>query len=194
MRKQKEIEFKYSQCVKNMRQKLVSPHGEDTNCEYIYALGWILDYNSERIYRDLNDRLDKEIYTGAYDPSIYIDPDINKRNVVFENILMLKNRFIQHILRDMDDHVLAVALMSTPEEVSTRVFNNLSKRHAESIREYQEDVDRWHTHNREEDIKDAQQKIANIIAESERRGEIFLMRGNDIFIDGDGHIEIGLVD
>ena len=61
--------------------------------------------------------------------------EIRKKMFVFEDILLLDDRAIQRVLRDVDNTDLAMALKSANEQVQTAVFNNLSKRLAVMIKE-----------------------------------------------------------
>ncbi len=92
---------------------------------------------------------------------------------VFEDILLLDDRSIQRVLRDVDNNDLAVSLKSSNEEVKNTIFNNLSKRLASMI---QEDME-FMGPVRMKDVEEAQQKIVNIIRKLEDSGEIVISRG-----------------
>ena len=53
---------------------------------------------------------------------------------VFEDILLLDDRAIQRVLRDVDNADLGVALKAANEEVQNVIFKNLSKRLAAMIK------------------------------------------------------------
>ncbi len=99
--------------------------------------------------------------------------EIRKKMFVFEDILLLDDRSIQRVLRDVDNNDLAVSLKSANEEVKNAVFNNLSKRLASMI---QEDME-FMGPVRMKDVEEAQQKIVNIIRKLEDSGEIVISRG-----------------
>ena len=61
--------------------------------------------------------------------------EIRKKMFVFEDILLLDDRAIQRVLRDVDNGDLATALKGSNEEVQNAIFNNLSKRLAAMIKE-----------------------------------------------------------
>ena len=61
--------------------------------------------------------------------------EIRKKMFVFEDILLLDDRAIQRVLRDVDNNDLAVALKGANEEVQGVIFKNLSKRLAAMIKE-----------------------------------------------------------
>ncbi len=61
--------------------------------------------------------------------------EIRKKMLVFEDILLLDDRAIQRVLRDVPTDDLALALKSTNEQVQNAIFNNMSKRLAVMIKE-----------------------------------------------------------
>ncbi|MBR1597472.1 MAG: flagellar motor switch protein FliG [Lachnospiraceae bacterium] len=106
--------------------------------------------------------------------------EIRRKMFVFEDILMLDNRAIQTVLRDVDNNELAVALKNANEDVQNIIFTNLSSRLAAMIKE---DMD-YMGPVRLKDVEEAQQKIVNIIRRLEDTGEIVISRGggDDIIV------------
>jgi flagellar motor switch protein FliG len=99
--------------------------------------------------------------------------EIRKKMFVFEDILLLDDRAIQRVLRDVDNNDLAIALKGSNEEVQEAIFKNLSKRLAAMIKEDMEFMGPV----RMKDVEEAQQKIVNIIRKLEDSGEIVISRG-----------------
>ena len=99
--------------------------------------------------------------------------EIRKKMFVFEDILLLDDRSIQRVLRDVDNGDLAVALKSAYEDVQNAIFNNLSKRLAVMIKEDMEFMGPV----RMKDVEEAQQKIVNVIRRLEDSAEIVISRG-----------------
>ena len=99
--------------------------------------------------------------------------EIRKKMFVFEDILLLDDRAIQRVLRDVDNSDLAIALKGANEQVQNAIFNNLSKRLASMIKE---DMD-FMGPVRMKDVEEAQQKIVNIIRKLEDSAEIVISRG-----------------
>ncbi|MBE5879482.1 MAG: flagellar motor switch protein FliG [Lachnospiraceae bacterium] len=99
--------------------------------------------------------------------------EIRKKMFVFEDILLLDDRAIQRVLRDVDNNDLAVAMKGSNEEVQNAIFNNMSKRLAVMIKEDMEFMGPV----RMKDVEEAQQKIVNIIRKLEDSGEIVISRG-----------------
>ncbi|HMV77232.1 MAG TPA: flagellar motor switch protein FliG [Leptospiraceae bacterium] len=98
--------------------------------------------------------------------------EIKKRMFVFEDIVLLDDRAIQKVMREVDNTDLAKALKSVDAEVQEKIFKNMSKRAASLLRE---DMD-FMGPVRLKDVEDAQQKIVNIIRKLEEQGEIVVAR------------------
>jgi flagellar motor switch protein FliG len=92
---------------------------------------------------------------------------------VFEDILLLDDRAIQRVLRDVDNNDLEIALKGSNEEVKSVVLKNLSKRLASMI---EEDIE-FMGPVRMKDVEEAQQKIVAIIRKLEDSAEIVISRG-----------------
>ncbi|MBO4394834.1 MAG: flagellar motor switch protein FliG [Eubacterium sp.] len=99
--------------------------------------------------------------------------EIRKKMFVFEDILMLDDRSIQRVLREVENSELAVALKNANEEVQNVIFNNMSSRLADMIREDME----YMGPVRLKDVEEAQQKIVNVIRKLEDSAEIVISRG-----------------
>lgn len=99
--------------------------------------------------------------------------EIRKKMFVFEDILLLDDRAIQRVLRDVDNNDLGVALKAANEEVQNVIFKNMSKRLAAMIKEDMEFMGPV----RMKDVEEAQQKIVGIIRKLEDSAEIVISRG-----------------
>ncbi len=99
--------------------------------------------------------------------------EIRKKMFVFEDILLLDDRAIQRVLRDVGNDDLEMALKNANEQVQTAIFNNMSKRLAVMIKEDMEFMGPV----RMKDVEEAQQKIVNIIRKLEDSAEIVIARG-----------------
>ena len=99
--------------------------------------------------------------------------EIRKKMFVFEDILLLDDRAIQRVLRDVDNNELGVALKAANEDVQNVIFKNMSKRLATMIKEDMEFMGPV----RMKDVEEAQQKIVGIIRKLEDSAEIVISRG-----------------
>ncbi len=99
--------------------------------------------------------------------------EIRKKMFVFEDILLLDDRSIQRVLRDVDNADLGVALKGANEDVQNAIFKNLSSRLASMIKEDMEFMGPV----RMKDVEEAQQKIVGVIRKLEDASEIVISRG-----------------
>ncbi|NMA02612.1 MAG: flagellar motor switch protein FliG [Clostridia bacterium] len=99
--------------------------------------------------------------------------DIKRLMFVFEDIIHLDDRSIQHVLREVDQKDLALALKGASEEVKVKIKNNMSKRAGELLEEEIEFMGPV----RLRDVEEAQQRIVGIIRRLEDAGEIIISRG-----------------
>ena len=104
-------------------------------------------------------------------------PGFSRRNqklmFVFEDIILLDDRSVQQVLREVDQKDLALALKGSSEDVKDKVKKNMSKRAAELIEEELEFMGPV----RLRDVEEAQQRIVGIIRQLEESGEIVISRG-----------------
>ncbi len=101
--------------------------------------------------------------------------EIKKRMFVFEDIVLLDDRSIQKVLREVDTQDLAKALKGVDAEVQEKIFRNMSKRAASLLRE---DMD-FMGPIRLRDVEESQQKIVNIIRKLEDAGDIIVARAGE---------------
>jgi flagellar motor switch protein FliG len=104
--------------------------------------------------------------------------EIKQKMFVFEDLVMVDDRGFQKLLRKVETAELAIALKAASEEVSEKVFRNMSERAGEMLKEEIEDMGPV----RMKEVTDAQQNITTIIQEMEARGEIIIAgrRGEEI--------------
>jgi flagellar motor switch protein FliG len=102
------------------------------------------------------------------------DPDlveqIRRLMFVFEDILLVNDKGIQSVLKEVDNDELALALKTASQELKDKIFKNMSERAAQLIAEdmqYMGPV-------RVSDVESAQQKIVDIVRRLEDAGEIVI--------------------
>jgi flagellar motor switch protein FliG len=101
--------------------------------------------------------------------------EIKKRMFVFEDIVLLDDRSIQKVLREVDTQDLAKALKGVDAEVQEKIFRNMSKRASSLLKE---DMD-FMGPVRLRDVEESQQKIVNIIRKLEESGDIVVARAGE---------------
>ena len=99
--------------------------------------------------------------------------EIKKRMFVFENIIMLDDRALQMVLREVDSKELGLALKAASSDEAEKIYKNMSKRAAEMLRE---EIS-FMGPTRIRDVEEAQQKIVAVIRRLEDAGEITISRG-----------------
>lgn len=107
--------------------------------------------------------------------------EIKKRMFLFEDVVLLDNRSIQRVLREVDTSKdLPLALKVASEEVKQKLFKNMSKRAGDNLRENMEFLGPV----RLRDVEEAQAKIVNLIRKLEEEGEVIIARGggDDIIV------------
>ena len=101
--------------------------------------------------------------------------EIKKRMFVFEDIVLLDDRSIQKVLREVDTGDLSKALKSVDEEVKEKIYRNMSKRAVALLKEDMEFIGPIRLH----DVEESQQKVVNIIRKFEDEGEIVIARAGE---------------
>jgi flagellar motor switch protein FliG len=99
--------------------------------------------------------------------------EIKRRMFVFEDIVLLDDRSLQLVLREIESKDLALALKASSNEVAGKIYKNMSKRAADMLREEIE----YMGPVRIRDVEEAQQRIVNVIRRLEESGEIVVARG-----------------
>jgi flagellar motor switch protein FliG len=102
------------------------------------------------------------------------DPDlveqIRRLMFVFEDILLVNDKGIQAVLKEVDNDELSLALKTASDELKNKIFGNMSDRAATLIREDME----YMGPVRLKDVENAQQKIVDIVRRLEDAGEIII--------------------
>ncbi len=99
--------------------------------------------------------------------------EIKKLMFVFEDIVMIDDRSVQRVLREVESQDLALALKGSSNEVAQKIFGNMSSRASDMLKE---DIE-FMGPVRLRDVEEAQQRIVNIIRRLEETGEIVVARG-----------------
>ncbi len=94
--------------------------------------------------------------------------EISKKMFLFEDIVLIDDRGVQRILREVDKKDLALALKVASEKVKEKIFKNMSERAAQTIKEELEFMGPV----RLKDVEAAQARIVEIIKQLEEREEI----------------------
>lgn len=98
---------------------------------------------------------------------------VKRQMFVFEDIVMLDDRGIQLVLREVDMKDLALALKGSNPEVGQKIMANMSSRASQNLREDMEFMGPV----RLRDVEEAQQRIVKVIRRLEETGAIVISRG-----------------
>jgi len=95
---------------------------------------------------------------------------IRRLMFIFEDIMLVNDKGIQSVLKEVENDELALALKTASPELGEKIFKNMSERAAQLIKE---DMD-YMGPVRVADVEGAQQKIVDIVRRLEDSGEIII--------------------
>lgn len=101
--------------------------------------------------------------------------EVKRLMFTFDDLLLLDDRSIQIVLRQVDQKDLPLALKGASEDVKNKILRNVSQRARAQVLEDMEIMGPVRLKNTEE----AQQRIVNIIRQLEETGEIVVARGGE---------------
>ena len=118
---------------------------------------------------------ERQIVEGleALDPQLA--EEVKSRMFMFEDVVMLEDRSVQLVLRQVDNAALALALKGVADSVRSKITDNLSERAAENLIEEIEILGPV----RLAQVEEAQQSIIRTIRDLEEQGQIMVRRGGD---------------
>ncbi|MDH3977272.1 MAG: flagellar motor switch protein FliG [Gammaproteobacteria bacterium] len=124
--------------------------------------------------------LEKEIEDKVFEELEEKDPplkqEIQDNMFVFDNLLDADDRGIQALVREVTSEVLIIALKGADEEIQEKIFNNMSKRAAELLRD---DLDAKGP-VRITDVEEAQKEIVSAARQLVDDGKMMMgSAGND---------------
>jgi len=101
--------------------------------------------------------------------------DVRKMMFVFEDLATLDGRTIQRVLREVENDDLRVALKGASDDIKQLIFQNMSERAAQSLKEDLELTGPV----RVRDVESAQQRMVAVVRRLEHSGEVILKSGED---------------
>lgn len=101
---------------------------------------------------------------------------IRRLMFVFEDVILVNDKGVQSVLKEIDNEELALALKTASDELKDKIFRNMSERAVQLIREDMEYLGPV----RISDVEAAQQRIVDVVRRLEDAGEIIIAgRGNE---------------
>lgn len=126
---------------------------------------------------DVLNRTDPSTVKVVMDSLEIDDPDlaeqIKRQMFVFEDIVMLDDRGIQLVLREVETKDLGLALKGSNPEVAEKILANMSSRAGQMLKDDMEFMGPV----RLRDVEEAQQRIVKVIRKIEETGAIVISRG-----------------
>lgn len=117
--------------------------------------------------------VEKNILEGLSKSDPELATEIKNLMFVFEDIIILDDRSIQRVLKEVDSKELAFALKAVNEEVKQKILSNMSDRAAQMVIEEIEFMGPV----RLREVEEAQQRIVESIRQLEDEGEIVISMG-----------------
>ena len=126
--------------------------------------------------------LSKEMGEGILSALDDYDPDlgaeVRAQMFVFDDLMLLDNRQMQTVLRQVDSNVLPLALKGTGPALRDKFLDNLSSRAKDNLLDEMELLGSV----RMADVAEAQTGILDSVRELEATGELVINRGGDDFV------------
>jgi flagellar motor switch protein FliG len=113
---------------------------------------------------------EKRIMESLKEREWEIAEEVKKLMFVFEDIVLVEDKSMQRVLKEVDVNDITVALKAASEEVKAKFFKNMSKRAVETIKEELEFMGPV----RLKTVEEAQQNIVNVIRTLDESGEILI--------------------
>lgn len=121
--------------------------------------------------------IERETWQEILDEMREIDDEVanevNNLMFVFEDIVLMSDANIQEVLKEIDGKELTMALKGATEEITGKIFGNMSKRAAEGIAEDME----YMGPVKLSEVEEAQQRVVEVIRSLEEAGTIHLGKG-----------------
>jgi len=130
------------------------------------------------IMNSLDSQIEESILGQIRDLDEELANDIVDKMLVFENLLDADDRGIQALLREVQSDRLLVALKGADASISEKIFRNMSKRAAETLRD---DLEVMRPMKLSE-VEAAQQEIMVVVKKLVEAGDLILSRGGAEFV------------
>lgn len=117
---------------------------------------------------------EKNILTDLDQTQPKLSSEVKANLFTFEDIIGLEPMDVQKVLRDVDNNVLTLALKGTTDQIRDFIFQNLSSRAVDNLKEELQ----FMGPTRLSAIEEAQQQIVAVIRKLDEAGEIYIGRGD----------------
>ena len=109
----------------------------------------------------------------------HLAKEIQESMFTFETLILMDDRSMQTLLRNVDQEILIIALKGTDDELKEKIFNCMSQRAAANIKDEMEVLGPI----RLTEVQEAQKAVINVARTMSDEGSIVLAgRGGDDFV------------
>ena len=109
----------------------------------------------------------------------HLAKEIQESMFTFETLILMDDRSMQTLLRNVDQEILIIALKGTEDELKEKIFNSMSQRAAANIKDEMEVLGPI----RLTEVQEAQKAVINVARTMSDEGTIVLAgRGGDDFV------------
>jgi flagellar motor switch protein FliG len=129
-----------------------------------------------RVLNQAGEEMERQLLEEIAARNAELANQIRRMMFVFEDLLLLDNRSMQRLLREVDGKELALALKATSEELKQHILSNMSERAAAALEEEMEFLGPV----RVRDVEAAHTGIIEAVRQLEDSGEVIISgRGGD---------------
>ncbi|MCP4703804.1 MAG: flagellar motor switch protein FliG [candidate division Zixibacteria bacterium] len=144
----------------------LSTHFEDSAANDITLSGG--SKTMAEILNTIDTAAEKNILQSLEAENAELAAEIKNMMFVFDDLILLDDRSIQRLLKEVESRDLAVALKAASEEVRAKIYSNVSERVAVMIKEEMEFMGPM----RLSDVETAQQQVVEAVRRLEEEGQI----------------------
>ena len=130
------------------------------------------------IMNAINSSVESQLMDGLHSYDSQLSSEIQDMMFVFDNLIEVDDRGVQALLREVSSEELIVALKGADEAVQEKIFNNMSKRAAELLKDDLEAKGPV----RLSEVESSQKAILMVARRLAESGEIQLGKGGDEMI------------
>jgi flagellar motor switch protein FliG len=116
---------------------------------------------------------ERQILGALAEQDAELADEVRRFMFVFEDVVMLDDRAMQRVIRELDSKDMALGLRTAPEEVRVKFLSNMSSRAADMLKEEMSLTQQVRLKN----VEEAQGRIVEIIKRLEDQDEIIINRG-----------------
>lgn len=125
------------------------------------------------IMKLVNRSTEKTILEHLAEANSKLAEEIREKMFVFEDLVLLDDRSVQRVLREVDRQDLPLALRGAPKKIRELIFRNMSTRARQML---QEEIEAMGP-QRLSTVEQAQQRIVAVVRRMEEEDEIIIARG-----------------